>query len=372
MMSMNEVEPDELFQRLPYTGFASFFIEYGRILSAIFVFSLFFVTMRRFFQIISLSTPSIPLAIFAVQFFICFKLILYGEITYAVMSIFILFVQIFFLLKISILKSQSGDILFAIRSIALCGSLSSLFCLYLLIAQPDSALVAGRFRGYTPNPQNMMMVLSLAMPSTLYLFQTNSNYGWKILHAAQGALLTFLVYETGSRSGALVILLSLAICFWSSPIFWIGTLLIAATSILFQMSSEAGMNMFSDFFFERGDNRTYIWARQWQEFLSSPVWGMPPIDGKFLYSENAWLSLLNNGGIIAGIPLAIAVYLVAKRCYAIITFRKWSLYRSFLLSTTLSVLLLSLAESVFAATYSTYALMSFIYLAMPLENRFER
>lgn len=368
-MSLDEASSQVFPLRPPYPHYVSELLGSGRAISVAMIAVVLLVNFRILPKILGIRTPAIPKIIFLIQLLLCAKLVAYGSYGFAVASVIVLAVQIFFLLKVAVYWNAKSNGSFMPKMIALCASMALALNGFLLWLYPSAAYIdQERLVGSMPNPQHLMLFLTLMLPAVLFMISRATSMKCRLMYVAQVLFLMFLVEQTGSRIGVAT-LVAISVIYFSSLRFDARVLLaVGGFLIIAAVYEQTAGHGLSQFFLERGDTRGYVWLGEWDRFLQYPLWGVPLGEGgRFVYYENAWLSFLSNGGIVAALLLLSVVGILLRKVLFLL--RRWQTGNAnytFALSCVLCVFFLSLFESVFDGTYSSFALLSFFCLSIPL------
>lgn len=163
----------------------------------------------------------------------------------------------------------------------------------------------GRFYGTTGNPQHAGLILAAGIVPLLYFI---SSPGRKRFLRLFGILLMIplvgMTAWTGSRTAALVVIVSLGVMYrlklgkliWVLPILVIGYI---ATM------QYAAITDFGEHLLDPSDTRSMVWYWNLQSFLDNPLYGTAGTDVG--YSENSYLAIAANFGLVGLIPLLFMV-----------------------------------------------------------------
>lgn len=369
-MSLREASPELLSFRPTYPGYISAIIDIGRELSLVCMLALILVNTSKLKSVLTMSAPAIPRLIFLLQLILMTKLFLYGSVWEAASGLVVISIQIFLLIKLAAHFQLNGKG-FIPEVVSKCAVMGVIFNAFLFIAFSDAAHVdQQRFVGAMPNPQHMMMFLTLCVPGLLYSALRSQTNLSKSLYISLSLLAYFLIIQTGSRTGVAAASLVLIVFLFSLPTIISFLLTMLTTLAVVVQFAGSNASIIIGYFFERGDTRSHVYAREWQKFLENPLWGVPLEDNaRFVFSENVWLSFLSNGGVLAGILLfAILVSLLRRSIKLMLRWDKSDPRYFFFFSGSLAMSVISLFESIFAGTYSSFALLSFLYLTFPLSS----
>jgi len=206
----------------------------------------------------------------------------------------------------------------------------------LLVNPAAVGAAGGRFYGTTGNPQHAGLILSASIAPLLY-FAFAPGRG-KLLRLS-GILLLIPVVGmtawTGSRTAALVTLVSLGIMFrlklgkliYILPILFISFVVVmqfANYLVAAQFPEYAGLMQSSDVLgfgqhiIDTTDTRSDVWYWTFQTFLANPLYGSAT--GAVGYTENSYLAIAANFGLVGLLPL---LFVLVASCFAM--FRVWKL-----------------------------------------------
>ncbi|MGB7160682.1 MAG: O-antigen ligase family protein [Tepidisphaeraceae bacterium] len=207
---------------------------------------------------------------------------------------------------------RSEDAHAAVRAIALAGILFCLGTAVQLTVRPNSVVWQNRLLGLTGNPQHAAVLLAVALPPTCFLLARSgrARLGRRLAIAACVGLMVIMLVWTGSRTGALMTLVGLALLFRLR----LGRLLAVVVAggvfvlVAAQIFSESIVS--ADRLLATDDTRTAAWMSMWADFLRSPWIGIELEEAR--YSENSYLLTASRTGLLGLIPLLLAVILVIR------------------------------------------------------------
>lgn len=214
-----------------------------------------------------------------------------------------------------------NDVIIVIRCMAISLMIFIGGTIYQVIMNPGAIVWQGRCFATTGNPQHAALVLSAGLLPLCYLLvRRDGSIIWRsILGATLAFDILFLVW-TGSRTGALVGVVGLALLFRAKLARWMTAAVVAGTFILivlpfFGQSMEGASHILSG-----ADTRSGVWARQFQTFREHMAIGVldEPTN-----SENSYLATAARFGLLGVVPLAIAVALVGSALWALQRTRRY-------------------------------------------------
>lgn len=253
-----------------------------------------------------------------------------------------------------------------LRSIAFAGIIYNIAVLVQYLANPGSVIINSRLAGISGNPQHAAAVFAACIPASLYfMLQPTERKWWRIVVAANSALMLLFLLWTGSRTGALITLVALAAMFRLR----IGKFFLAA--ILMLILVVLGLQFFGEDLSIAGrlmdttDTRSAAWRRLLSDFTSNPILGVPVEE--YSYSENSYLLAASRTGVVGLLPLLAAVLLILAAMLRANRARRLLGPDAFLVQTVLAGLLSlgvgAFFEGYLAGVFSPMVLVIYIYLA---------
>lgn len=259
--------------------------------------------------------------------------------------------------------------------------------LFLLVTAPGAvSTYFGRYMGTTANPQHTMMICVMCTPILAMVFRRKESTS---LRRALALLVTvafgIIVYQTGSRSGFVIGLMVLIACFADKfagrrvALTVVGGLMFAGL-----MTVVFGVDIWTriyaaiegQYVIGREDTRTYVWLREFNEFLDNWRFGVPlASDGRLYFAESYWLAMMSNGGII-GFVMSMAILVMVLIAGIRLGLRGLNehnplRYRIYAAS-CLAVLLLSTVETTMAGIIATHTMLATAFLATAWQTMPER
>ncbi len=245
--------------------------------------------------------------------------------------------------------------------------------LILLVVAPQAVSTwFGRFYGTTANPQHTMMLSVMCIPICALVLRGARRPA--VQRAAALAVLIGLctvVYVTGSRSGFVTALAVLSFCYvdrftgrkFVASLY--GILMIGTLSLILFGGRLWGLVFTSvqdRYITGREDTRTYVWVREFNDFVQNWQFGVPlESHGRLNFSETYWLSISSNGGIIA---LGLAIVLLTMLLFTLYRLTLAGMkqgsplrYRIYA-AACLAVFALSIVESILAGVIVAHTMMA--------------
>jgi hypothetical protein len=252
----------------------------------------------------------------AVQAVIILKTLLYGSISFALLTILTLGAVILMLVLGPARRLQTRqDFDRGVWAIAMVGVLflgavlyQAWFDLY------PMTFLHSRLIGLTANPQMAAGLLSPTIPALLYMAESRAHLRAPRLFWLLALLfVTIALLLTGSRTGLLMALTTLFF-FYRARLGQAAQLAVAlaiiATLLLAFPPLRAILESFLDPVQTRYTNlentRQDVWSALWRSFLAYPLLGVPLRgDRLFGYGESSWLGAAASLGLLGFIPLLL-------------------------------------------------------------------
>ena len=358
-----------------FDPFTEALIAYGRPLSIITISTvilIFFASGQRFRKFGVFKFGGILLC---VQIFFIVKIFYAGALAFSVQAL-ITYLIIFFGLYLYPF-SRSGDIAFHSSILVYFGLLFAAINVYVYWLHPvPSQTDFGRFFGVMQNPQHFAISAMLPLPAMVFGFASNNSSALKrVLLAIATIALGFLIYRTGSRMGVLSLLLlcGLLAVFYRRKLgnFLFAALFLFAYLATTELLSLAQFDALDRFVDGRTNTRSFVWEREFSDFLSHPLFGVPPNeDLRLEFAENLWLSWASNGGIIVSFLGMLLLFQILNFIYVFgvkksKTGARDSQSSEKIVVISLSIILFqSLFESVFAGILSSMTMLTFVVMSM--------
>lgn len=196
-----------------------------------------------------------------------------------------------------------------VRCVAFAGALFVFGVIAQFIVNRGPILIGGRLAGTTANPQHAAALLALSLIAVCYLVSRKGERGvMRLAWAGLAGLMAVFLIWTGSRTGALMSVVGMALLFRRH----MGRALLAIAAIA--AFALVGMQVFTDSgdLWNRvsggdmTDSRSVAWRPLWDDFVSSPWIGVNEEEASS-YSENSYLVVASRVGIVGLIPLLMAM-----------------------------------------------------------------
>ena len=200
---------------------------------------------------------------------------------------------------------------------------ATLFCgasaLQTLI-NPKMVVLDNRFLGTTGNPQFAGQILGITIPVLAYLLVGRQSVKWlRVMTWCTIGLASVFLAWTGSRTALVIAGVSLLVLFRHQS---------GRLTLLVALGSAAvwiGITIFGNQIhsaqrlLDSTDTRTVAWQEMMQDFLKSPIVGVPNADygGAFRYTENSYLSAGSHYGLIGFIPLMVMVGFLIRQGFQV-------------------------------------------------------
>lgn len=243
----------------------------------------------------------------------------------------------------------------------------------LLVVAPQAVSTwFGRFYGVTANPQHTMMICVLCIPFCVLVWRTKHRPMYERAYALVALLgLAIVIFNTGSRTGFIGGFLVLAVCYSDrlKGKRLAGTLFgafSAAVGLALVFGSRIWTVIFNtvdeEYIAGREDTRTYVWQREFSEFIDHWQFGVPLEEhGRLNFAETYWISVASNGGIFGlvfvMILLGMLLYTIQRLTAAGLRSGSPLRYRIYA-SASLAVLILSVVESILAGLIVAHTMLS--------------
>jgi hypothetical protein len=318
----------------------------------------------------------------AVQAAIIFKTLLYGSLEFAIIS-GLTFGGIIFMLKRGMGNWLQNDENFnlAVRSIAITGAIFVVLNTYqFILSRYAITFHHGRFLGTTGNPQHAAVLLAATIPCLMFMIQGIPK--WNFTKILWGLLLLVVMYYlllTGSRTGALMGIISILLFYRTNAGAWFPVILtvsllgllilpfldsqsIGADTIDASVSGRFTTSATSD---TRGD----VFRGLWQNFSQNLLFGAPMEEGGRLgFGENSWLAAGATVGLVGFIPMIMMGWECLRLMWQLNLLSKRQPYYFFQCSTVIAGLGSLLIGSIFEPYLLgniTFSLLAFLtYLLM--------
>lgn len=259
--------------------------------------------------------PQSVIYIVLVQIIIFFKMLIYGNLAFAFLSAatfggLVLMV----ILGPSRWLQNEENFQLGVWAIAMVGVIFSIVNIYqVTIDRYAVTFLHGWFLGTTGNPHHAAVLLTASIPCFLFLFfEKGKNTSWKWIWIVFLALVTFGLFMTASRTGAMMFLASISTFFRyrGGNLLKIGCILGVIAAIFLPSLSNTdqdsvGILSYSTSKFENitFDTRAGVWGDSWRSFLEYPLLGLPLEGDRLRFGESSWLGVLGSLGIVGALPM---------------------------------------------------------------------
>ena len=268
-----------------------------------------------------ISVPKQVLFIFITLFVINFKILLSGDIGFAVLNT--VTIGFVWLLIMGLWKNLNyyDNLDLATYSISFGGLLFAGSSLYQSFFDSAPLIFGnGQFVGMTNNPQMTGLIFSFTLPSLLFNWERSKKSFFLKTTFFLGILSTFCcIYLTGSRTALLASCICLLAYYYNRPIMLFKLILSFAfvafvsdnifpnISYDFFVDSSVGgsANLATERFTNITDTRTQVWGILWSQFLENPFFGIPLTGGRIGFGENTWLAVAATLGLLGLTPLVL-------------------------------------------------------------------
>ena len=289
--------------------------ETGRPLAIVLLLLLMFIASRtqNYWRRKIIPQPIIYIAL--VQGIIFFKLLIYGNLTFALLTA----ITVGGLISMVILGpsrwlQDDKNFYLGVWAIAMVGVIFSVVNIYQAVLDKYAiTFVHGWFLGTTGNPHHAAVLLVASIPCFLFLFlEEGKNISLKWIWMVFLALVTFGLFMTASRTGAIMFLVSISTFFRYRGAKLLQTALILGLiaaiflpSITPTDSDSAGIlsNTLNKWNNLDNNTREDIWSGYWSLFLENPLFGAPFQGDRLRFGESSWLGVLGSMGIVGALPM---------------------------------------------------------------------
>lgn len=213
---------------------------------------------------------------------------------------------------------QSGlDALDAVRSIAWMGVIVAAITAFELFTNPKSVILGGRLASVAATATFCAEMFVAAMLPTLYLIIRPGARGWaRVFWMCAFAVETLMMIGSGTRTGILMSFVGIVIMLRSRlaklfPVAIGATILIAIALLI--LPENLGI-IGAERMLDTTDSRTAVWHEGWQQFLSSPFFGVS-VDGENVIIENSYIDAFATAGLIGGAPFLLALILFGRSMF---------------------------------------------------------
>jgi hypothetical protein len=353
--------------------------EFGRPLTIILLILLIFIGLKskNIWRKRLIPQPMIYLAL--VQVIIFLKILVYGNILFAFLSI-----ATFGGFALMIIWGPSRwlqddhNFLLGVGAIATTGIIFGLANGYQAIIDIyPIKFVHGWFLGTTGNPQHAAVLITATVPAFLFLFFQEEKYPTlKWIWIGFLGLAIFGVLLTASRTGTIMTIVSGLIFFRYRGGKLLQILLIAGaiTAFLIPDISTTNTNT-SDLLSSTWDKwdkmentRAGVLDGYWQQFLADPFLGIPFQGDRLTFGESSWLGVLGSLGLIGTIPMLMFGWSSLEMIFRLEHLSKtrpdYYLRCSVVMAGLLSLLTGSISEAYLLGNLTFALLAVFLYLAL--------
>ncbi|MER8887042.1 O-antigen ligase family protein [Mesorhizobium sp. M0816] len=318
----------------------------------------------------------------AVNVFILFKLMLYGNYEIFFQGSFAIIIQMLvFVVCASGYEKEEFDqqnhVSHVVQILYVFSVLFIFTNVYAFVYFPSSSTVqaSGRFFGITANPQHLAMSCALCAPALLYCLV---HYGVRSIIGASAGIMSscvlFIEYESGSRLGfiATSICIIMACRYFLDRRRIVYVMIVGALALPVAYASfyESISGLLRSRFLEgRTDTRSEYWISGWNDFLQNPLVGIEPTGDppKYYFTVSSWVSAAYSGGVIALVLLLVFLFSAISYVFRINKLRTLPYidqeYVDLHISAVTMILVLSVFEAVFLGVFSTHTMMVYLYVA---------
>jgi O-Antigen ligase len=289
--------------------------EFGRPLSALLLLTCLGLALRshKGWRKDLLPKPILYLLLF--QSVIVLKTILYGSISFALLTL-VLYASV--VLSISLGVSQwlqnDRDFTKAVYAIALVAVLFILANLYQASIDIEPIIfIHGWFSGTTGNPNHAAFLLTTSLPCIIFLQNQSPSFKWENgFWLAVLGLCIFGLVITASRTGMISSFVAILLLFRGKTkrfiaismglvLFWL-----VVTQFIQPLSNIDTFSATTNKIAKFQNTRAEVWQALWQTFLRYPFLGVPLQNDRFFgYGESSWLGGAAATGLLGLIPLLL-------------------------------------------------------------------
>ncbi len=324
-----------------------------------------------------------------VQVAIVVKTLLFGSMGFALSTIIVQVLLWTVMIKgVTGLLQFNGNFQLAAQSVALTGVIFIVVnALQASINPYPITFLNNQFLGTTNNPQLAALVLVATIPAFLFLIEHESNWFPSKLFWISFICLTIVaLFLTGSRTGAIVALVSILFFFRQKAGFMVRTGLILGVVFMFLYwgfgSSWAGLESTRLVALNRylfpADTRTNVWNVLVDRFFAYPIFGEPIQNGRIGVGENSWLTAGATLGLVGLVPLLLFGLECLKLLISLVRLAsqvpRYFFHCSLVISGLVSLLVGSFSEAFLLGnlTFPLFALLVYIALGDYLVNVVQR
>lgn len=338
-----------------------------------------FITRQNNWRHRCFPTPIIFLM--AVQTMIAIKIISYGSILFALLTV-VTYGSIVTLIVLGPsrwLQSERDLILF-IWSIAMVGVIFAIANLYqAAIDTYPLTFLHGWFLGTTGNPHHAAVLIVSVLPCILFFCHHRDQNGfqrWFWLVCFGLAMIGLA--STASRTGMVMTIAAILAFYWRQSNRLIRLAFVVAIVVLIGVSiievADLDVNLTGIFAnsinkIEAGqDTRSEVFRDYWRNFLTYPLFGMPLTGERLLFRESSWLGVAGALGLTGLVPMALfgytTVQMISRLNHIMNVYPSSVLLCSTVVSGLAALLLGGITEAYLLGNLSFAILALFSYLAM--------
>jgi hypothetical protein len=304
----------------------------------------------------------------ALEFVYCGRLFLADLTTRAVGSVGV-FLLIFIVLSRGV-SSWLQEVVHAvalIRAIALGGVLFITANTVQLLISPANASWNGRLYGTAGNPQHMAMDLAAFLPPILFLMlRKNEPKPIRVCLAGTVGLMAIMLGMTGSRTGAMMVLVTVVVMFrrWFGKFLKLAIIATVFTFLASMIFPDAPIQ--TDRFTSTENTRSVVWAQLVADFTAHPLIGI--IYDEPGIRESSYLSIAARLGMMGVVPLAAMLYLIVRMIRTLRHVRPFLGEYEMLADMTVAGLASlgtgAITEGLLLGTLTVWVFMIYLYLAL--------
>ncbi|MBL1200349.1 MAG: O-antigen ligase family protein [Nostoc sp. GBBB01] len=247
-----------------------------------------------------------------VQSVIFLKILIYGNQGFALQAA-LSFGAVLLMVKSGPSKWLQDDNNFhlGVWSLAMVGVMFAIACIYQgAFNMYPIAFHQGRFLGTTGNPIHASILLSVIVPSLIFLIESRRRWDWvKLFWIAFLFVNAYFLFLTGSRTGMIMCITSILL-FYRFRVgmllrfgLFIGLILAIILSFIHQDSGTTNYTLLTDRFVSGGNTREGAWQGMWSGFINNPLFGSPLDGDRLVFGESSWLATASTTGLLGLIPL---------------------------------------------------------------------
>ena len=326
-----------------------------------------------------LPTPIVFLAM--VQGVIVLKILVYGSLSFAVLTVFI-YVAMVVLITFGPSKwlQCERDFIWAMVSIAMVGIFFAIANLYqAAIDIYPITFLHGWFLGTTGNPHHAAVLIVAVLPCLLFFCHHTDQHLWQkwFWRGCLGLAIAGLA-ATASRTGLAMGVAATSVFYWrqGNRLIQLGFIvaLVALTGLTITDLIGLDINLSQVFDgavikVERGqDTRSHIFLYFWNNFLDYPLFGRPLVGERLRFGESSWLGVAGSLGLAGLIPMVLFGYTTCRMIFrlnnATYCYPSSILLVNTVTSGLVALLLGGMTEAYLLGNLSFAVLSLFLYLSM--------